>query len=72
MKRGSTAAAAAPAGRGRRQTLPREPQTKDAAPQAFCGAVKYGQRLRFTAVTASKKRNPSILILNYFAKLLIN
>lgn len=52
--------------------LPSQRQTKGSAPRAFCGAVRGGQRLCFTAVPASNRRKTSISALNCIAKPLIN
>lgn len=54
---------------GKDKRYPQSPTQRTLLLRPF---VKYGQRLRFTAVPASNKRNSSILILNCIAKLLIN
>lgn len=61
-----------PGSKGAKTNVTHRAPHKGHCSSGLCGAVKYGQRLRFTAVPASNKGNPSILILNCIAKLLIN
>lgn len=57
---------------GAKANLTQRAPDKRRCSSAFCAALKCGQRLHFTAVPASNKRNPPISILNCIAKLLIN